>query len=328
MNCNLGLLLCVAAFACAQQMSLAHIGHRFEVVVADEQLALHGYNTGPDDGAPSPRPYYNALHSAWNNVGGSVSIADLPGFDVFAPEASYVGNGAAEHLAGSTLSLTLTGAYEWTNVPLVEPFGVPNLQPLAPQKEISVGNATQSVDTVHFGTLTLVDSVSPTGNTDIDLDYVAQFQAIDSLVVLAWQATTTVPGIATSHPVYTIFSPDPTAGPNYSDQALALERFLSTPIHPGDYTRDGAVDHADYVAWKNQFGAEWLHPGAGADGNGDGAVNLADYTVWRDSVGAGVSPLTAAIIPEPSTIVALCLTACALPAIRSAALRPRFQNVF
>ena len=54
---------------------------------------------------------------------------------------------------------------------------------------------------------------------------------------------------------------------------------------PGDFNRNGTVDAADYVVWRNMSG----QTGAGlvADGNSDGIVNQADYDVsarplWRN----------------------------------------------
>jgi serralysin len=52
----------------------------------------------------------------------------------------------------------------------------------------------------------------------------------------------------------------------------------------GDYNRNGVVDAADYVLWRNTLGSV-VPPTSGADGNGDGVVSSADYNVWRANFG-------------------------------------------
>lgn len=71
-----------------------------------------------------------------------------------------------------------------------------------------------------------------------------------------------------------------------------------------DYNRNGVVDAADYVLWRNTQGAT----GAGlpADGNGDGTVNQADYNLWRASFGAlagsaSAAGLSTSVVPEPAS---------------------------
>lgn len=70
-----------------------------------------------------------------------------------------------------------------------------------------------------------------------------------------------------------------------------------------DYNRNGVVDAADYVLWRNTLGDS----GAGlpADGNGDGTVNQADYNLWRANFGAmtsvaSSSGLSGSAVPEPA----------------------------
>ena len=57
----------------------AHDGRRFEILLADDQLLALGYNSsGVDDGAGVTRPYYNAMHDHWSNLGpGLGATADL-----------------------------------------------------------------------------------------------------------------------------------------------------------------------------------------------------------------------------------------------------------
>ncbi len=78
----------------------------------------------------------------------------------------------------------------------------------------------------------------------------------------------------------------------------------------GDYDRNGAVDAADYIIWRNSNGLS-LTSGTGADGNVDGVVDGADYSTWRMHyssqalIGYGEQPSFAAgtSVPEPSSAV-------------------------
>jgi hypothetical protein len=52
-----------------------------------------------------------------------------------------------------------------------------------------------------------------------------------------------------------------------------------------DYNRDGIVGAADYVVWRNAFGADGITPYTVADGDGDGDVDEDDYDVWAQFFG-------------------------------------------
>jgi mannan endo-1,4-beta-mannosidase len=78
----------------------------------------------------------------------------------------------------------------------------------------------------------------------------------------------------------------------------------------GDYNRDGAVDAADYVVWRNRLGQSGS--GLTADGDFSGQVDGGDYNIWRTNFGqtAGSSSLTdtpdsPANVPEPASVVLL-----------------------
>ena len=83
----------------------------------------------------------------------------------------------------------------------------------------------------------------------------------------------------------------------------------------GDYNRNGAVDAADYVVWRNTFsGPNVPASSLAADGDGDGDVDANDQAVWRSHFGqtAGSGAFLAAAsasdtIPEPSAILLLAL---------------------
>jgi hypothetical protein len=69
---------------------------------------------------------------------------------------------------------------------------------------------------------------------------------------------------------------------------------------PGDYNRDGQVDMADYVVWRDAVGTTGDVP---ADGDEDNLVDARDYDLWRSNFGrtegAG-SGFGSAAVPEPS----------------------------
>ncbi len=69
---------------------------------------------------------------------------------------------------------------------------------------------------------------------------------------------------------------------------FARERLL------GDFNADGAVDAADYVAWRDssgQVGAGLAADGAGSTGLPDGVVDVLDLSSWRANFGRTWSPL-------------------------------------
>ena len=58
----------------------------------------------------------------------------------------------------------------------------------------------------------------------------------------------------------------------------------------GDYDRNGIVDTADYIVWRNATGQGGVPPFSGADGNGDGMINQNDYDVWKANFGRTQPP--------------------------------------
>ena len=74
------------------------------------------------------------------------------------------------------------------------------------------------------------------------------------------------------------------------------------PGVPGDYNKNGVVDGADYVLWRN---------GGPLQNEVDtpGTVNAADYTEWRarfgNTSGAGSGNIAPGAVPEPGTFVFL-----------------------
>ncbi len=85
--------------------------------------------------------------------------------------------------------------------------------------------------------------------------------------------------------------------------------FQASTAIPGDFNRNGRMDAADYVVWReqlNQAGASLA-----GDGNGDGFVNQADYLTWRANFGLSnpTRPASGAAlpVPEPSSATLLLL---------------------
>jgi hypothetical protein len=92
----------------------------------------------------------------------------------------------------------------------------------------------------------------------------------------------------------------------------------------GDYNRDGAVNEADYVLWRNTLGSV-VTRFAGADGDGSGVIDQADYARWRSDFGAvsggAGSAIGAAAIPEPATLAEFCLVMTLFSATRQMSRR-------
>jgi len=81
------------------------------------------------------------------------------------------------------------------------------------------------------------------------------------------------------------------------DQIHGAEVWTVIPqTTPGDYSKDGLVDGADFLAWQRSFGAAAAPTGSGADGDGDGTVGVSDLDVWKGNFGLPESSvLTAAV---------------------------------
>lgn len=75
------------------------------------------------------------------------------------------------------------------------------------------------------------------------------------------------------------------------------------PDVDGDYNKNGQVDLADYILWRNSVGSL---TNLAADGTGDGFVDYRDYAYWRFRYGNDRSTLGAgqfaAQVPEPACL--------------------------
>jgi len=233
-NVSIGSILLVLGISAAAE---AHSGRRMEILIIDNQLFTQGYVSGTnptDDGGGLVRPYYNALHDHWGNLG-PVAVADLPGFDLHNPAG----------LLGYDLTLALTGAGKWFD-PMNNVHGghgghggsgghgghggTPVLAPLDPAETISIGYGTQAtIDTDSLGSFVLADNIAGPV-LDIDLQYSIMLNPENTVYFLEWQLATAAPGIAASEPIYTILSPDRNSTNPLHHSALALERHLGIAI--------------------------------------------------------------------------------------------------
>lgn len=218
--------LCVPLAICVTIASvstaLAHTGRRFEIQVVGGQLVAQGYLSPgvPDDGGGLVRPYFNALHDHWFNVG-SGAFADLPGFDIFTPGP----------LTGHSVSLELLGASKWVSPPI--PPGPPvNLVPLEPGEVIEVNYGGQpQITTDTLGSFELISGLGGGGATDLDLTYTIDENPSAKIHALRWRLTTNAPGIFPSADLYTLLSPDgSTPVERLHHPSLFLENHLGIPV--------------------------------------------------------------------------------------------------
>jgi hypothetical protein len=78
-----------------------------------------------------------------------------------------------------------------------------------------------------------------------------------------------------------------------------IQRGVVEYLQSGDYNRDGAVDAADYVAWRKIVGSS-VPPGAAADGDGSGEIDAEDFAVFARSFDEVAE--MAAIAGEPLSV--------------------------
>jgi hypothetical protein len=104
----------------------------------------------------------------------------------------------------------------------------------------------------------------------------------------------------------------------YTVAPRALIVLLIPPAISGDFNRDGVVDAADYVVWRQTLN-QTVTKGAGADANANGVVDQSDYDLWRahfgNTTGAGAFDNRSAV-PEPSFAALACLATMGVAAFR------------
>ncbi len=78
----------------------------------------------------------------------------------------------------------------------------------------------------------------------------------------------------------------------------------------GDATRNGIVDGVDFLSWQRSSGQT---TDVSADSDGDYQIDGKDFLIWQQNYGA-TSPLSSVnSVPEPATLLLLCLGALAKP---------------
>jgi hypothetical protein len=96
---------------------------------------------------------------------------------------------------------------------------------------------------------------------------------------------------------------------------------------PGDYNRNGVVDAADYVVWRDTLDST---PDLDADGDGDGTVDQDDYGIWRMNFGSSFAAEARArttTVPEAASAMLLstgCLAGIGLCGIRGMRSQHKF----
>ncbi len=232
---------------------------RFEIKVVDGRLVAHGYSTDGDDGGGAIRPFYNAVHDHWFDIGGGEWGANQPGFDVF----------VAGELEGHSIELTLIGSGKWATPGV----GEPNVVPLDSElMTASFDGVTVSTDAL--GTLPLTSAVGAGGAPDLDPFYTIDSQDSGIIHVLEFTLSTSAPGVADSGTVSVLIA-EGLHGP-----CLELEAFLGTPLCPADLDGDSVVGSEDLAVLLAAWG------GAGADLTGDGVTDSADLAVLLAAWGA------------------------------------------
>jgi hypothetical protein len=206
------LLLCFAAAAFDQPQACAHSGRRLLVEVADGVLQAQGVNTGAADGAPSVRPYVNAIHDHWHNIYPDPATGLSPFANSLLPDVGVPPNG---QLQGYDLTLTLLSAQKWANPPeMPSPGVVPVLQPLDPGETIRIETVNSDVSSDTLGTLLLSVSLPATGVDDILLNYTTNRLPANQIDVLTFRlsakpADPSRPDlISDSGPIFMLLSPD------------------------------------------------------------------------------------------------------------------------
>lgn len=93
-------------------------------------------------------------------------------------------------------------------------------------------------------------------------------------------------------------------------------QIVAVPFKPGDFNGDNNIGPEDYQHWKSSF-AQQVTPGSGSDGNRNGVIDAADYVFWRNQWVAGGGGSTSGsylpnnieqmIVPEPYGLASLLL---------------------
>jgi hypothetical protein len=90
----------------------------------------------------------------------------------------------------------------------------------------------------------------------------------------------------------------------------------------GDFNGDGRASAADYTVWRDSLGAT-VTKGTAADGNINGSIDQDDFDVWianygnvAIAYGNGSGSIASAAVPEPTSLLLIIPSLCALLASR------------
>lgn len=118
-------------------------------------------------------------------------------------------------------------------------------------------------------------------------------------------------GVISTEPFDRVFFDEDTGPPDNDD--IAIRDFRFAVFLAGDYNRNGTVDAADYVVWRETAGTMGAGAFSGADGNGDSNVDALDHDVWRLNFGRALPQAAGGVVfgstvPEPATLLLVVLT--------------------
>jgi hypothetical protein len=126
---------------------------------------------------------------------------------------------------------------------------------------------------------------------------------------IAWGATTTNGDGSISRVLYAMST-------NSGIQAFTLTLPVP-PTVPGDYNKDGAVDAADYVEWRNTLNRAAIPAGTEADGSGNGTVGAEDLDFWKARFGnPGSGASFGVAVPEPGALMLISIASVTLALCR------------
>jgi len=108
---------------------------------------------------------------------------------------------------------------------------------------------------------------------------------------------------------FQFFNTPSAAGSDTDFFIKSMQILAAPPAVPGDYSRNGTVDAADYVVWRERLGTTFQLPNEVA-GSTPGLVTDEDFTAWKArfgrTSGAGTgSAQTATAVPEARTLAYL-----------------------
>ena len=104
----------------------------------------------------------------------------------------------------------------------------------------------------------------------------------------------------------------------YGSNYVLLAVQAAATLLPGDYNRDGVVNAADYVLWRDTLGSM---DSLDADGNLSGTVDEGDFPVWSanfgnaNSSGNGTESFATSSVPEPGMLSITVLVVTLLSAV-------------